>query len=281
MAPNDTTVPPTENNSKEENENKVENKPEEENKNKKEETADSDDEYAQATGYDMSGVSKALEELIKNSTTNQEILAHLAIITNKQSIRGVPNVILKHEEYLPTFSGEPDEEPEYFITKLEEFFDAPHNRNLPEEILVKVATKQLRGPAAKMYRPFVQRDKTLKAVQQRLLNEYGTEKNFTSLYTRFQDGKQGREESVEAFFARQQALYQRLFPGAPETRLIDELVKQVPREWRMYLAPITFTTVADLTLAMKKLMAIPKNTQKPENWRRTETTSSPRSASAE
>ncbi|KAJ3619078.1 hypothetical protein MTP99_005865 [Tenebrio molitor] len=49
-----------------------------------------------------------------------------AMQTDTASVTSViPTVVLRGEEYLPTFSGEPDEDPEMFIAEIREFFAAP------------------------------------------------------------------------------------------------------------------------------------------------------------
>jgi hypothetical protein len=116
------------------------------------------------------------------------------------------------------------------------------------------------------------------------------EKNFTALYETFQKGHVEKCEDFEVFCARQETLYHRLFPGAPESRLVAELVKQLPRELRPHLVASGCRTVTSLVEMALQLAA---HTQKPtyrsggskvsqpaENWRRTEPSPS-RSASAE
>jgi hypothetical protein len=132
-----------------------------------------------------------------------------------------PTAVLRSEEYLPTFSGDPDEDPEDFIT-------APANAILPERVKAKIAHRQLRGQAARVNKFFATRDRCLSDLETRLREEFGVEANFTSLYQQFQRGNLGWEEPVEVFFARQAALYQRLFPEAPEARLVKELIGQFP-----------------------------------------------------
>jgi hypothetical protein len=137
-----------------------------------------------------------------------------------------PTAVLRSEEYKPTFSGDPDEDPEDFISEVQEFFTAPANAILPERVKAKITHRQLRGQAARVNKFFATRDRCLSDLETRLREEFGVEANFTSLYQQFQRGNLGWEEPVEVFFARQAALYQRLFPEAPG--LVKELIGQFP-----------------------------------------------------
>jgi hypothetical protein len=56
-------------------------------------------------------------------------------ISSSSPLSAAPPVVLKLEleDYLPTFSGDPDEDPDYFIQRLEEYFAEPANTHLSEE----------------------------------------------------------------------------------------------------------------------------------------------------
>jgi hypothetical protein len=89
-----------------------------------------------------------------------------------------PAAVLQSEEYLPTFSGDPDEDSEDFISEVREFFTTPANAALPERVKTKIAHRQLRGQAARANKFFAT----------------------TGLYQQFQRGSLGWEEPVEVFF---------------------------------------------------------------------------------
>jgi hypothetical protein len=194
------------------------------------------------------------------------------------------------EDYLPTFSGDPDENPDYFIQRLEEYFAQPTNAHLSEEEKVRVVYKQLRGPVFKRYKAFATRDREFRAVKDRLVTYYGVEKNFTAFYETFQKSQVEKSEDFEVFCARQETLYHRLFPAASESRLVAELVKQLPRELQPHLFAVGCRTVTSLVeMALQLAAHTQKSTyrsggnkvsQPVENWRRTEPFAS-RSASAE
>jgi hypothetical protein len=59
------------------------------------------------------------------------------------------------------------------------------------------------------------------------MTHYGVDGHFSALYETFQGGHVERYEDFEVFCARQEVLYRRLFPDAPESRLVSELVKQL------------------------------------------------------
>ncbi|KAH0815408.1 hypothetical protein GEV33_007383 [Tenebrio molitor] len=104
-----------------------------------------------------------------------------------------PTAVLRSEEYLPTFSGDPDDDPEDFISEVQEFFTAPANAILPERVKAKIAHRQLRGQAARVNKFFATRDRCLSDLETRLREEFGVEANFTSLYQQFQRGNLGWE----------------------------------------------------------------------------------------
>jgi hypothetical protein len=156
-----------------------------------------------------------------------------AMHTDTASVTSViPRVVLRGEEYLPTFSGDPDEDPEIFITEIREFFAAPQNVSLPKRVKARLAHRQLRGRAAKANLFFLTRDRTISDLEGRLLEEFGAEANFAELYEELKRGTLGWEEPVEVFFARKTALYRRLFPDAPKARLVKELINQMPHQAR-------------------------------------------------
>jgi hypothetical protein len=201
-----------------------------------------------------------------------------AMQTDTASVTSViPTVVLRGEEYLPTFSGDPDEDPEMFIAEIREFFAAPQNASLPERGKARLAHRQLRGRAAKANLFFLTRDRTISDLEGRLLEEFGAEANFAELYEEFKRGTLGWEEPVEVFFARKTALYRRLFPDAPEARLVKELINQMPHQARPTLAGQCPQRVVDLKRAAKEVLPYIRPTRKPENWRRTDGKSPSRS----
>jgi hypothetical protein len=198
-----------------------------------------------------------------------------AMHTDTASVTSVIlTVVLRGEEYLPTFSGDPDEDPEMFIAEIREFFAAPQNASLPERVKARLAHRQLRGRAAKSNLFFLTRDRTISDLEGRLLEEFGAEANFAELYEEFKRGTLGWEEPVEVFFARKTALYRRLFPDAPEARLVKELINQMPRPTLAGQCP---QRVVDLKRAAKEVLPYIRPTTKPENWRRTDGKSPSRS----
>jgi hypothetical protein len=98
---------------------------------------------------------------------------------------------------------------------------------LPERVKVRLTYRQLRGRVQKSNAFFITRDKSISDLEARLLEELGTEANFAELYREFQKGTINLDEPVEVFFARKTALYRRLFPDAPESRVVKELIDQI------------------------------------------------------
>jgi hypothetical protein len=202
-----------------------------------------------------------------------------AMPANTTSVTSVvPTVVLRGEEYLPTFSGDHDEDPELFMAEVQEFFATPQNASLPERVKVRLAHRQLRGRAQKSNTFFITRDKTISDLEARLLEEFGTEANFAELYREFQKGTLSLDEPVEVFFARKTALYRRLFPDAPESRLVKELINQMPSQARLTLAGQCPQKVIDLKRATKEVLPYLRTSKKQENWRRTDDKSPSRSA---
>jgi hypothetical protein len=196
-----------------------------------------------------------------------------AMHTDTASVTSVIlTVVLRGEEYLPTFSGDPDEDPEIFITDIREFFAAPQNVSLPERVKARLAHRQLRVRAAKVNLFFLTRDRTISD-----LEEFGAEAKFAELYEEFKRSTLGWEEPVEVFFARKTAFYRRLFPDAPKARLVKELINQMPHQARPTLTGQCPQRVVDLKRAAKEVLPYLRPTRKPENWRRTDGKSPSRS----
>ncbi|KAH0816457.1 hypothetical protein GEV33_006334 [Tenebrio molitor] len=110
--------------------------------------------------------SAMLEALQRTSHSLEEALERLSTRSSSPP-SAAPPVVLKLEDYLPTFSGDPDEDPDYFIQRLEEYFAEPANAHLSEEVKVRVVHKQLRGPVFKRYKAFASRDREFHAVKDR------------------------------------------------------------------------------------------------------------------
>jgi hypothetical protein len=84
-------------------------------------------------GETSTGVQFAMLEAIqRTSNALEEALDRLSHSRSSEPPSVVPPVVLKLEDYLPTFSGDPDEDLEYFIQRLEEYFTEPFNSHLSE-----------------------------------------------------------------------------------------------------------------------------------------------------
>jgi hypothetical protein len=245
-------------------------------------------------GETSPGVQSAMLEAIqRTSNALEEALDRLSHSRSSEPPSVVPPVVLKLEDYLPTFSGDPDEDPEYFVQRLEEYFTEPSNSHLSEETKVCIVYKQLLGAVFKRYKAFANRDREFRVVRDRIMTHYGVDGHFSALYETFQRGHVERYGGFEVFYARQEALYRRLFPDAPESRLVSELVKQLPKELRPHLVAAGCRTVTSLVeMAQQLAVHVPspinttnrtggnKVNQFSGNWRRTGQSPS-RSASAE
>ncbi|KAJ3622289.1 hypothetical protein MTP99_002807 [Tenebrio molitor] len=138
--------------------------------------------------------SAMLKAIRRTSNALEEALNRLSHSRSSEPPSVVPPEVLNLEDYLPTFSGDPDEGPEYFVQRLEEYFTDPSNSHRR---------------------------------RRRIMTHYGVEGHFSALYETFQRGHVERYEDFEVFCARQEALYGRLFSDAPESWLVSELVKQL------------------------------------------------------
>jgi hypothetical protein len=69
-----------------------------------------------------------------------------------------------------------------------------------------------------------------------------------------------------------------LFPDAPESRLVKELINQMPSQARLTLAGQCPQKVIDLKRATKEVLPYLRTSKKQENWRRTDDKSPSRSA---
>jgi hypothetical protein len=164
------------------------------------------------------------------------------------------------------------------MAEVQEFFAAPQNASLPERVKVRLAHRRLRGRAQKSNAFFITRDKNISDLEARLLEEFGTEANFAELYREFRKGTFSLDEPVEVFFATKTALYRRLFPDAPESRLVKELINPMPSQARLTLAGQCSQKVIDPKRATKEVLPYLRTSKKQENWRRTDDKSPSRSA---
>jgi hypothetical protein len=157
------------------------------------------------------------------------VLSDKAIATDTASVTSIiPTVVLRGKEYLPTFGGDPDEDPEAFMAEVREFFAAPQNASLLERVKVRLAHRQLQGRATNTNEFFLTRYRCISDLEERLREEFGADANFAEVYEELRRVTLRWEEPVEVIFARKTALYRRLFPDASEARLVKELINQMP-----------------------------------------------------
>jgi hypothetical protein len=93
--------------------------------------------------------SAKLEAIQRTSNALKEALDRLSHSRSSKPPSVVPPVVLNLEDYLPTFSGDPDEDPEYFVQRLEKYFTESSNSHLSEKTKVCIVYKQIRGAVFK------------------------------------------------------------------------------------------------------------------------------------
>lgn len=79
------------------------------------------------------------------------------------------------EEYLPTFSGKPEDDPEVFIGEVEAYFEAL-GTPLNNRVQVLVIHRQLRGVAAETSQYFRKYDRSRQEIWARLRRNFGTKR---------------------------------------------------------------------------------------------------------
>ena len=124
---------------------------------------------------------------------------------------GIPVPNFRTEEYLRTFGGEPDEDPEAFINELEAYFSEVGNLN--DRLQVLVAHRQLRGIAARQNKPYGPTDTCVAHLWQRLRASFGTEDNYSELLAKFTSSHFSYRDALDVYVSKQQRLHRRLFPG--------------------------------------------------------------------
>jgi hypothetical protein len=108
--------------------------------------------------------------------------------------------------------------------------------NLTPRHRVLVAHRQLRGDAAKRNKYYRDEDTSVEELWVRLRRDYGTENQFTRLLIAFTGATFRQNEPLGEFVNRQTKLYRRLFLGSPESRIVKELIQQMPSSVRSTLA---------------------------------------------
>jgi hypothetical protein len=147
-----------------------------------------------------------------------------------------PALVYRPEDPLRTFAGEPYDDPEAFIAEVESYFRQVGEHNLTPQHCVLVAHRQLRGDAAKRNRYFKDEDTSVEELCVRLRRDYGTENQFTRLLTEFTGATLCQNDPLGEFVNRQTNLHRHLFPGSPESRIVKELIQQMPSSVRSILA---------------------------------------------
>ncbi|KAH0811008.1 hypothetical protein GEV33_011783 [Tenebrio molitor] len=152
-----------------------------------------------------------------------------------------PALVYGPEDLLRTFAGEPQDDPEAFIAEVESYFQQVGEHNLTPQHCVLVAHRQLRGDAAKRNRYFKDEDTSVEELCVRLRRDYGTENQFTRLLTEFTGATLCQNDPLGEFVNRQTNLHRHLFPGSPESRIVKELIQQMPSSVRSILATLCIT----------------------------------------
>jgi hypothetical protein len=188
-----------------------------------------------------------------------------------------PAPVYRPEELLRTFAGEPQDDPETFIAEVEVYFEQVGEYKLTPRHRVLVAHRQLRGDAAKRNKYYRDEDTSVEELWVRLRRDYGTETQFTRLLTAFTGATFRQNEPLGEFVSRQSKLYRRLFPGSPESRIVRELIQQMPSSVRSTLAVGKYNGIADFVETATNVIswagADEKKKKASENWRRAAVTS--------
>jgi hypothetical protein len=188
-----------------------------------------------------------------------------------------PAPVYHPEELLRMFAGEPQDDPEVFITEVEAYFQQVGECKLTPRHRLLVAHRQLRGDVAKQNKYYRDEDASVEELWVRLRRDYGTETQFTRLLTAFTGATFRQNEPLGEFVSRQSKLYRRLFPGSPESRIVRELVQQMPSSVRSILAVGKYNSIADFVETATNVIswagADEKKKKASENWRRAAVTS--------
>ncbi len=192
------------------------------------------------------------------------------------AIRSVPVPTLRTEEYLRTFGGEPEEEPEDFIAEVEAYFTEVGALNHRHQVLV--AHRQLRGVAARQNKYYTASDARVADLWRRLRASFGTEAKFAELLAKFTASSYNRRDPLEVYIDKQQRLYRRLFPNSSDERVVDELIKQMPASIRATLAVGKYGSLDEFGRTAQRVLSLSADGERKkstENWRRAVETSPP------
>ena len=178
----------------------------------------------------------------------------------------LPMPTFQPEDFLLTFGGEPEEDPELFIESLEAYFLEVGPMSHRHQVLA--AHRQLRGVAARRNKHYARQDACIADLWRRLRSEFGTENNFSELVAVFTSSLYNRQEDIDVYVTRQLQLYRRLFPDGPEQRLIQQLIRQMPVSIRAALAVRKYDSVEEFCRTTRRVLDISADdgTEPAENW---------------
>lgn len=168
----------------------------------------------------------------------------------------VSSPIFRPEEYLPVFAEEVEEDPEDFIVDVEKCFE-DQQWNIGEREKCILIHRQLRGAASKANSYYMNKDKNPTELYSRLISTFGTQANFNELRTKLDNTyfngpiEGGR---LEIFIDRFSRLHKRLYTGATNNRVMDELIQGFPSNKRNSLIAADIDNIEKFIKISKKLM---------------------------
>lgn len=183
----------------------------------------------------------------------------------------VSSPVFRPEEYLPIFTGDTEEDPEEFIQDVEKCFE-DQNWQIGEREKCILLHRQLRGAAHKANAYYMHKDKDPQELYDRLIQNFGTESNFNTLRRKLENmvfNGSTEEGRLEIFIDRFSRLFKRLYPGATNSRLIDELIQTFPSSKRDAFVAADIQDNERLIRLAKKLLCNRNNFRRSENYSRT------------
>lgn len=154
------------------------------------------------------------------------------------------------EKYLPTFSGQPYEDPIVFFDTMEAFIKTSR---APPAFHSAIVTSRLTKEAAEYQKPYETIAEDFSEMKERYLKEYGITTRFPELLKTLTNSRQKADENVDAFFRRQESLFKRIFPTFPEEALLKLILQQLIPDLRIGLGALRHQTISEARTAAVEL----------------------------
>lgn len=150
---------------------------------------------------------------------------------------------------VPQFHGLDHEDPERFITRCTEYFEALH---IPDERRTRTASKGLKGAAETWFRACKEMDLDWDRLAELLRLRFNSRQIKSEIAAKLYGVQQGEKEPVGPFLQRKYMLFQRVRPTEDEATKVEALIGTIKPSIRRFLRSQEINDYAGLlTIALQ------------------------------